>query len=325
MEDTRKRLIELLYNQTGDYISGQELSKQLNISRSAIWKHMNELKKAGYQIEAITNRGYRIVSVPHEMSEASLRWGLDTTWYGKEINYLPSVTSTQYHAHDLAREGCDHGTVVIAGEQTAGKGRLKRYWDSPAGLGLWFSVVLRPTELTPKAATQLTLVAAVAYAKALKKWSIPVKIKWPNDLYIGDQKLAGILTEMQAEQDEIDYIVLGTGINVNHTTDDFHPSVQHTATSLKQFLNKTVDLNALFRDMASNFETEYDHFLNNGFQSIKEDWEQLGYKIGEWLTIRTNTEWSGKLISLNDDGALIVEDVLGEQHILYSAEILWRS
>ncbi|MET3682317.1 BirA family biotin operon repressor/biotin-[acetyl-CoA-carboxylase] ligase [Alkalibacillus flavidus] len=324
MEGTRKRLIQLLYHQPDQYISGQELSEQLNISRSAIWKHMKELEKSGYQIEAITNKGYRIVNVPDHLSEESLRWGLQTEWYGQELTYLKTVSSTQYRAHDMAREGYPHGTVVMAGEQTAGKGRMKRYWDSRADLGLWFSVILRPTELTPKDATQLTLVAAVAYAKLFERMAIPVAIKWPNDLYIGDRKFAGILTEMQAEQDQIDYIVLGTGINVNHDRNDFHDDVQHEAISLKQYRNESVQLNDLFRQLANHFELEYNRFISEGFAAIKQDWERLAYKIGEWLTIRTQEEWSAKLIGIHEDGALIVEDVIGNQHILYSAEVIWR-
>ncbi|GAA0459061.1 biotin--[acetyl-CoA-carboxylase] ligase [Alkalibacillus silvisoli] len=323
MEGTRHKLIDLLFQNQDSYISGQELSDQLNISRSAIWKHMNELKKAGYEIEAVTNRGYRIVNLPTVLSEDAIRWGLETDWLGHHLHYYPSVTSTQNIAHDLARDKASHGTVVMAGEQTKGKGRMKRYWDSKQNAGLWFSTVLRPKSLEPKNATQITLVAAVALAKVMSNYSIPVRIKWPNDLFIGERKLSGILTEMQAEQDQIDYIILGIGINVNHDKNDFDQSIVNQATSLKIYAEEQINLNDLFKSVAKEFELQYERFIEQGFKPIKSEWESYAYKMGEWLKVRAQGEWNAKLVGIHEDGALKVIDENGQEHLLYSAEILW--
>ncbi|MDV2580809.1 biotin--[acetyl-CoA-carboxylase] ligase [Alkalibacillus haloalkaliphilus] len=323
MEGTRKQLINLLFQHRDRYVSGQELSEVLSISRSAVWKHMNELKKSGYEIEAVTNRGYRIINVPEALSEDAIRWGLETKWLGSTLHYHPTVTSTQNLAHEFARDGAEHGTVVIASEQTKGKGRMKRYWDSKAKVGLWFSTVLRPHSLEPKNATQITLVAAVALANVMKEYGIPVSIKWPNDLFIGDKKMAGILTEMQAEQDQIDYIIIGIGMNVNHEEVDFGSTVLEHATSLKVYTHDHYNLNTLFKSIAHEFEVQYERFIEHGFKPIKSDWEGYAYKMGEWLTVRAQGEWNAKLIGIHEDGALKVVDEKGQEHLLYSAEILW--
>ncbi|WP_188206001.1 biotin--[acetyl-CoA-carboxylase] ligase [Alkalibacillus aidingensis] len=323
MEGTRKQLIELLFSHQSDYVSGQFLSEQLNISRSAIWKHMNELKKSGYEIEAVTNKGYRIINVPNALSEDALRWGLKTDWLGSRISFHQSVQSTQMVAHELARAGASHGTIVLANEQTNGKGRMKRYWDSKSGLGLWLSMILRPHELEPKNATQITLVAAVAVADVMKQLGIDIKIKWPNDLFINDRKLAGILTEMQAEQDQIDYIVLGIGLNVNHGLDDFDQSIKQQATSLHLETGTIHNLNELFQQVALSFEQLYERFIEQGFLSIKSEWEGYAYKLGEWINVRAQGEWPAKLVGIHEDGALKVIDQQGNEHLLYSAEILW--
>ncbi|PKR78830.1 biotin--[acetyl-CoA-carboxylase] ligase [Halalkalibacillus sediminis] len=323
MEQTRKQLIDLLAESKDQYISGQELSKRLNISRSAIWKHMNELKKQGYLIEGVTNKGYRIISTPNSLSLDSLQWGLNTEWLGHQLVYEPTVTSTQIVGHDMARDGAPHGSVVVAGEQTAGRGRMKRYWDSKEGYGLWFSSIFRPKNLAPKKATQFTLVAAVAIAEYLEGLGLDVKIKWPNDIFIKGLKLSGILTEMQAEHDSVEYIIVGIGLNVNHDIRDLHESVQHKATSLRIELGEEQNINDVFQGLLLHLERKYDTFISEGFKHIKSEWESKAYRMNEWLDVRTNTTWKAKLIGIHEDGAMVVKDKDDKQHVLYSAEILW--
>ncbi|MGM8213954.1 biotin--[acetyl-CoA-carboxylase] ligase [Bacillaceae bacterium W0354] len=323
MGDTRQKLIELLSSNKGTYTSGQELSNQLNITRSAIWKHMNELKKEGYIIEGVTNKGYRILSTPTQLSKRAIQWGLDTKWLGRQIEFYEQVDSTQIVGHELAQKDYPHGTVVMANEQTNGRGRLRRPWESKSGYGLWFSVILRPTQLEPKQAPQLTLVAAVALAKFLEELGLDVKIKWPNDIFINGKKLAGILTEMQAEQDTIQYILLGIGLNVRHDIHDFHEIVKNKATSLYLQTKVIHNMNKLYKDLFVHLENMYEIYLNKGFQSIKELWETNAYKINEWVDVQTNKTWKAQIIGIHEDGALVVQDENQKKHILYSAEILW--
>src|SRR5690625_4504204 len=194
------------------FISGQALSVALNISRSAIWKHMNELKKDGYQIEAQSNKGYRITGFPEKISENTLKWGLDTVWAGKTIIHKEKVSSTQHIAHDAARKNAAHGTTVIADEQKEGKGRMNRSWQSARDKGIWLSLILRP-EIQPQLAPQLTLLTATVLADVLSMHTdTKPMIKWPNDILLNEKKCAGILTELQAEQDQIQYIVIGIGL-----------------------------------------------------------------------------------------------------------------
>ncbi|MFD2640366.1 biotin--[acetyl-CoA-carboxylase] ligase [Piscibacillus salipiscarius] len=323
MEGTRKRLIDLLSNHQQPYISGQQLSDELNISRSAVWKHMNALKKEGYQIEGVTNKGYRIVSSPNDLSETALSWDLKTDWLGQRLIYKEQVTSTQIVAHDLARDGAEHGTVIVAREQTKGRGRMRRYWESKDGLGLWFSSILRPTGIEPKRASQLTLVAAVAIADYLSKYNLDVKIKWPNDLFINGKKLAGILTEMQAEQDAVEYIVLGIGINMNHDQQDLFESERNKATSLLLEAKQPFNLNTVLTELLFELEVKFDLFMSEGFSTIKGQWESYAYKLGEWVSVKTQTEWDAKICGIDEDGALMVMNQNHQVHHLYSAEILW--
>ncbi|MBU6079494.1 MULTISPECIES: biotin--[acetyl-CoA-carboxylase] ligase [Allobacillus] len=323
MESNRTKLIELLSNHSDTYVSGESLSKQLGISRSAIWKHMNELKKVGYQIEAVRNKGYRITGVPSELSASSLQWGLSTNWLGKNLIHHKSIDSTQFSGHDLAREDAPHGTVIIADHQTKGRGRLKRQWHSEDKHGLWFTVILRPTSLEPKDANQLTLVAAVALVETFRHLGLDVKIKWPNDVFSRGFKLTGILTEMQAEQDQIEYILLGIGMNINQEREHFPEELRDKVTSLKIETGKANDLAHVFHEVAQRLEEKYDTFIKEGFQPIKREWEQHAYRLNEWLTIKTKDSFQAKFVGIQHDGALLIEDEYGKQTALYSAEIYW--
>ncbi|MYL48490.1 biotin--[acetyl-CoA-carboxylase] ligase [Halobacillus litoralis] len=323
MESTRKELIELLNNVEG-HISGQELSDQLGISRTAVWKHMNELKKDGYEIEAVQRKGYKILSSPDKISENTLRWGLDTKWIGHELNHYDQVESTQEIVHQLAKQGKPHGTVVIADEQVKGKGRMSRNWDSPKGKGIWMSILLRPN-LPPVQAPQITLLAATVLARMIAERSaLAPQIKWPNDLLINHKKISGILTEMQAEQDTIQYIVLGMGMNVNQEDREIPEDIKYKASSLKIESNQHWNIQQTVQHILRLFEDTYERFEAQGFASIKKDWEHFGYKIGEEVTISTMKKtWQATLVGIEPDGALRARRKDGEEEKLYSAEIHW--
>ncbi|TGB05473.1 biotin--[acetyl-CoA-carboxylase] ligase [Halobacillus salinus] len=323
MESTRKQLIDLLKEQDS-HISGQQLSEALDISRTAVWKHMNELKKDGYEIEAIQRKGYKIVSSPDKVSKNTLQWGLNTKWIGQHLYHYPQVESTQDIVHQLAKEGKPHGTVVIADEQVKGKGRMAREWHSPEGKGVWMSILLRP-DLPPVQAPQLTLLTATVLANVMDKRSALVpSIKWPNDILVHHKKVAGILTEMQAEQDRIQYVVLGIGINVNQEDGEIPSMIAHKASSLKMESGEKWDIQEFVQSILSTFEKTYDSFIEEGFQEIKQEWERYGYKIGEKVTISTmRRDFKATLLGIEADGALLAKDEQGEMEKLYSAEIHW--
>lgn len=324
MESTRNRLITLLAKNKDTYISGQTLSEQLNISRSAIWKHMNELKKDGYIIEGIPKKGYRIITSPEKVSENTLQWGLETEWLGQSIVHKQSTSSTQTIAHQLAQEGCKHGTVVIADQQVQGKGRLNRKWESTDKKGIWMSLILRP-EISPQLAPQLTLLTATVLADVLKNHlHITPQIKWPNDILINDKKVAGILTEMQAEQDQIKYIIIGIGMNVLHEELDLPDHLLNKATSLGLETDDSLDLRSIIQETLTVFEQTYKQYLNEGFKPIKKNWEHYGFKIGKLISVKTLTkQWNAIFSGIDEDGALLIRNSDGTNEKLYSAEINW--
>ncbi|RKQ37641.1 biotin--[acetyl-CoA-carboxylase] ligase [Oceanobacillus halophilus] len=324
MQSTRSKLIDLLEKNKEQYISGQSLSEVLGISRSAIWKHMNELKKDGYIIEAKSNKGYRIIDFPNKLSENTVKWGLRTKWLGKRIIHHESIASTQTIAHDEARNNAPGGTIIIADEQTKGRGRIARNWDSSKGKGIWLSMILRP-EIQPHHAPQLTLLTATVLADVLSNYvDINPKIKWPNDILMNNKKMAGILTEMQAEQDQIWYVIIGIGLNVNHSIDDLPEGLRNIATSIKMETSKEWLLKDLIQEILVTFERTYEDYLENGFSEIKQKWEGYGFKIGQEIAIKTlKEEWKAPFLGITDDGALLTKSSSGETIELYSAEIDW--
>ena len=198
------------------YVSGQELCEKFGVSRTAVWKAINQLKQAGYEIEAVQNKGYHIVSSPDILSRTELESNRKTTWVGEEIHYFDSTDSTNTRAKRLAEDGAVHGTLVVADEQTGGRGRRGRVWESQKGVSIYMSLVLKP-EIEPNHASMLTLITAMAVAGGIEKTTgLECKIKWPNDIVIHGKKVCGILTEMSTQMDYINYIVIGIGINVQN-------------------------------------------------------------------------------------------------------------
>ncbi|XKE82321.1 biotin--[acetyl-CoA-carboxylase] ligase [Oceanobacillus kapialis] len=324
MESTRSKLIKLLADAKESYISGQQLSEQLHISRTAIWKHMKELEKDGYVIEAKPKTGYRIKHFSENVSANTLKWGLNTSWLGKEIIHKSTVSSTQLVAHEAARTNAAHGTVIIADEQSSGRGRMDRVWHSKKGKGIWMSVILRP-EIPPYMAPQLTLMTATAIADVLDQYDgINPKIKWPNDILIENKKVAGILTEMQAEQDRIQYVVIGMGLNVNQADNELPDAIHYRATSLRKETANEWQIITLVQQILQAMEAQYDTFLKRGFSEIKTKWESYGFRIGEKISYHQGRENKQAIFSgIAADGALLVELANGNKEKIYSAEIDW--
>lgn len=324
MESTRNKLIDLLANNGEQYISGQLLSERLGVSRSAIWKHMKKLEEDGYRIEAKSNKGYRIISFPDKLSENTLQWGLHTKWLGKKVIHKQSTPSTQIIAHQAAQENADHGTIIIADEQTNGRGRMSRSWHSAKGKGIWLSIILRPSIL-PYLAPQLTLLTATVLADVFSSYTnTEPLIKWPNDILLENKKTAGILTEMQAEQDQIQYVVIGMGINVNQENKELPEDIKDKATSLAIKTGKHWPIKEIIQEILITFEKAYDSYIENGFPEVKEKWESYGFKMGEVIFIKTLREqFKATFSGIADDGALLVKEKNKTQKKLYSAEIEW--
>ncbi|GGE11621.1 bifunctional ligase/repressor BirA [Marinithermofilum abyssi] len=304
----REGLVQLLIRHRENFLSGEEISQRLECSRTAVWKHIEELRKEGYQIEARPKSGYRLVYRPDRVAPEELQPHLSTRSFGQHFRYRAQVTSTQALAHEWAREGAPEGAVVIAEEQTEGRGRMGRSWHSPPRSGIWMSLILRPSLPLPLA-PQLTLVASVALSRALKsETGLPVSIKWPNDLLVHGKKVCGILTELRGEQDQIQYIVLGMGINVNVTEEFFPKELKEKATSLAIEGKQTYSRPQLICSMLKELETWYNGYLTHGFEPIRILWEESAGMLGKMITARTPSgEKRGIAKGLDATGALLLE------------------
>lgn len=225
----REQMLAML-KESDDFVSGQELCGKLSVSRTAVWKAINSLKEAGYVIEAVRNRGYRLVSCPDVLLSDEIQSQLETKWFGRKISYFDVIDSTNSEIKRQAEKELIPGMLAIAEKQTLGRGRKERHWESPAKTGIWMSFAVKP-DLPPYKASMITLVTALAVAKAIKDVTgLNTEIKWPNDIVIGSRKVVGILTEMSAEMTTINYVVIGIGINVN--MESFPAELEDKATSL---------------------------------------------------------------------------------------------
>lgn len=319
--EIRKELLDAFTNAGDSYLSGQYLAELIGCSRTAVWKHVEDLRKDGFELEAVRKKGYRIVKTPEKITADEIRLGLTTDFIGRNIHYEESVESTQKIAHRLA-EDAPEGTVVIAEEQNSGKGRMNRKWHSPKYTGIWMSLIVRPNIQLTKA-PQLTLLTAVAIVQAVEELTgLNPEIKWPNDILLKGKKVTGILTELQAEADRIHSIIIGIGMNVNQKKEDFPPEIQEIASSLFIEKGEMVSRSSLIKSVFKHFEKLYLLYLEQGFFPIKLLWESYAVSIGKTLRARTlTTTIEGRALGITDDGVLKLEDETGYIHYIYSADI----
>ncbi|MCR2820217.1 biotin--[acetyl-CoA-carboxylase] ligase [Lederbergia panacisoli] len=322
----KKQLYEALANADGKFLSGQALADIIGCSRTAIWKHIEELRKSGFELEAVRKKGYRLISKPDHLSDNEILFGLKTKTMGRKIYYFDCVESTQIIAHKAAREGAPEGTIVIAGEQTAGKGRMTRPWHSSKQKGIWMSMIIRP-KLPPEKAPQFTLISAIACVRAIEEITgLEPHIKWPNDILYKGKKLTGILTELQGEADKVNFLVIGIGMNVNQRTEDFPENVKEIATSLEIETGLAVSKTKVIQKILTYFEKYYELYMEEGFAPLKIMWESYAAGIGKAIIARTLTgEISGVALGITDEGILKVEDKEGKVHHIYSADIEFPS
>lgn len=254
----KTKILTCLKQQEG-YLSGEDLSKQLGVSRTAVWKAIRRLQEEGYTIEAVRNRGYRLADSGDVYNETEIKSILQTKKAGRRLFFFDEVDSTNNRAKQLAEAGEPDGTLVVAETQCAGKGRRGRQWLSLKGTGIWMSMVLRP-EITPSQASMLTLVAALAVSDGIKaETGLITEIKWPNDIVINGKKLCGILTEMNTEMGDINYVVVGIGINVN--IKNFPDDIRPIATSLALEASNPVNRSRLIAAILQAWEQYYAVYL----------------------------------------------------------------
>lgn len=323
MSETRNEILKQLIIHKGEYVSGQMLSDAIGCSRTAVWKQVKELIHGGYEIESVNRKGYRLLSSSGQLTVTEIQTGLNTQTLGARIHLYDQLPSTQKKAHYFAEEGAEEGTIVIAEEQTQGRGRLGRAWHSPKGTGIWMSTMLRP-DIKPRQAPQLTLLTAVALVKAIKKAvGIECQIKWPNDILYKGKKLVGILTELQTETDSIRAVLVGTGLNVNQSMEDIPENLHDVATSLKIIKGEEVDRTRLIQCILEAFESLYLTYLQEGFNIIRLMWESYALTIGQFLTAQaTNGETvTGIAQGIDEAGLLLLKDEQGTQYRVLSANI----
>lgn len=313
----RARILKLLRQQSQDYLSGEEISRQLAVSRTAVWKHIQELKNHGYEIEAHPRKGYRLKSRPDLLLPEEIRAGLATQLLGKQIVHFYDTSSTNNEAKRLAADDAVEGTIVVSEAQTLGRGRLNRGWFSPHGGGVWVSVILRPP-FPPQEAPKCTLMAAVATVEAIREASgLNCGIKWPNDILWQGRKLVGILTEMSAEMDAINFVVLGIGINVSLQESDFPEELRNIGASVSMGAEREVSRVEVLQKLLERLEYWYQVVKQEGFEPVLEAWRRESVTLGQPVRVLAGEEtYDGVAEELAEDGSLLVRTENGLRRVL---------
>lgn len=302
------------------HVSGEELGKRLKISRNAVWKHIKELRKKGYKIESSPKVGYSYIGSTELLLPEEITAGMQIETIGKHLLHYDEVSSTQDIAENLAREGAEEGTVVIAETQTSGRGRKGRIWLSPPEGGLYLSIILRP-RLMPSQIVQIPLIAGVAAIRAITHTiSLQPKLKWPNDIIINGKKTGGILTEMCSEIDGVNYVILGIGININTPSRVLVSS--GLATSLADECGECVSRVKLVQHLFSALETLYTRFLTSGFDPLRNEWKRLNNTIGSRVRIINGDEINGEAIDIDEEGFLLVRKDNGDIKRIISGDVI---
>lgn len=319
----KEEILRLLRSADG-YISGQELCNRFGVSRTAVWKAINQLKEAGYEIEAQQNKGYRLMAAPDLMTEAEIKSLMHTEWVAKEVLYFDTIDSTNTKAQELAEKGYPSGTLVVADKQESGKGRRGRSWVSPSGTGIFMTLMIKP-DINPNNASMLTLVAALAVAKAITSVTgEEALIKWPNDIVVNGKKVCGILTEMNAQFDYINHIVVGIGINVHN--ESFPEEISQMASSLMiEAGGKRFHRAQIIAETMAYFEQYYDTFLKTqDLSALVREYDELLVNRNKSVRVLDPKEpFDGKAMGITPKGELIV-DTWESRKLVSSGEVSVR-
>ena len=324
---TKNRFLAYLKENKGSWISGESLSSQLLVSRSALWKHVRALKNEGYQIESSPKKGYRFRESPDMLFVEEIRQGLKTQWLGKGyIAYYTETDSTNIRARALAMAGAAEGSIVIAETQTAGKGRRGRPWFSPSEKGIYISIIVRPA-IPPSETPKLVLLSSVTVAELLRsRTSLKTEIKWPNDVLVNGKKIAGILLEVGTEMDAVDYGIVGLGLNVNIPSGSFPDDIKDSATSLLIESGKHTSRVRLVQDYLMLFEKYYEQLRSGHSDEIVATWKELTDIVGRRITLDLSGRiYSGDVTNVDDNGALMITDLMGNTHRVFSGDVTYRN
>jgi BirA family biotin operon repressor/biotin-[acetyl-CoA-carboxylase] ligase len=291
-----------------DYISGDHIAQRLGISRQALWKHIQALKDSGYDIVAVPHLGYQLMSSPDRLFPSEIFRRLNTKFIGKKIYYFDSIPSTMDIAQQLSMKGAPEGALVLAETQTKGRGRLGRSWSSPKYKGIYMSLILRP-QIQPGLTPMLTLLSAVSICEAIKEVTgLEMQIKWPNDIVMHSKKLGGILTELNAEMDEVRFVIIGIGLNVNNDKKVLLAS----AASLKDIKKEEINRIELLQEILRRLETNYLIFQKKGSQPIIEKWRDYNITLGRRIKVfyhRKHIE--AEAVDIDSDGGLLLRNDSG--------------
>lgn len=305
-----------------EWMSGEEMASRCAISRTAVWNHILDLKHRGYDIESCHKRGYKLHQIPQQLFPELIRYQLNTKNIGRKIIHYTFIGSTNTEAFKMGLNGEENGTVVIAENQTAGKGRYNRKWESYQGKSILCSLLIRPENHKPRDVYQFTMIAAVSVADAISTVAqIAPAIKWPNDIYIENRKIAGILTEMNGEMDQITFLIIGIGINVNQNESEFYP-VLTDAGSLDMFAKKSVSRLTLIKCLLEKFDMYCDLLTKGAFSSVYGLWIKYCNSIGKQISFSSgNLIGTGIITGIRQDGGLEVMTADKKQVTLYSGDI----
>ena len=315
-----KTIIQMLIDSDSEYVSGQNISDKLGITRAAVWKRISKLKELGFEIESVTKKGYKLLSYPDILNKELIEIGMKSDFIGHSVEVLESVDSTNDYAKKKAKELVD-GSVIISLEQVKGKGRRGRSFHSGKGDGIYLSIILKPG-FEPAKAPFITSIAGAALVNTFNKFNIQTKVKWPNDVLINGKKVAGILTEMSADMEFIEYIVLGVGINVSGL--EFPNELKNIATSLKLEGYDVKKLNIIWQ-FVYEFELLYNLYLNENTSEVVNILRNNSSVIGKQINVHYMNEVESAIaVDINNQGALIIKTQEGEVKELSSGEISIR-
>lgn len=300
----------------GDYISGEELADKFKITRQALWKHINRLIEKGYNISAVPHLGYRFISAPDRLYPEEILVGLKTKFIGQNIYYYQSVDSTQDIAWQLGSENVGEGTIVVSETQNKGRGRFLRKWVSSPG-GIYFSLILRPKHFSIAEFPKITLLVSLACVQGIKESvGVECQVKWPNDIFLGDKKLGGILSEVNAEQDNIHFVVLGVGINVNNQR------LPPVGTSLFLKERKYFPRVDILRKILERIEVLYREIHISGAEKILREWENLCFLWGRRIRVNNFGNYEdGEAIGIDEYGRLLLRKDSGVIKIISCGDV----